>query len=163
MLHISIMLYAIHIVNSMEMCYRSYIYILCYMLFILHMNCMETCCRKYVIFENWLYVTVITWPRGICLIYMPKPEGRRPEGAGIYIRQITSGRVISNICHITLHVQWSAADAISAIYFIERHMRFECGCEIFVTSVMINKCEIVRESLTKVDSSAMILVYPWKI
>ena len=37
------------------------------------------------------YVLVITRPRRICLIYMPKPEGRRPEGAGIYIRQITSG------------------------------------------------------------------------
>jgi len=23
---------------------------------------------------------VIIWARGICLIYMPKPEGRRPEG-----------------------------------------------------------------------------------
>ena len=34
---------------------------------------------------------------------------------------------------------------------------------VFVTSVMINMCEIVRESLMKVDSSTMILVYPWKI
>ena len=47
-----------------------------------------------------MYVLVITWPRGICLIYMPKPEGCRPEGVG---RQITSGRVISDICYITLH------------------------------------------------------------
>ena len=77
-----------------------------------------------------IYVIVITQPRGIFLIYMPKPEGRRPEGAGIYIRQITSSHVISDICHVTLHVQWNAADAISAIYFIEKHMRFECGCEI---------------------------------
>ena len=30
--------------------------------------------------------------------------------------------------------------------------------DVFVTPVMINKCEIVRESLMKVDSSAMILV-----
>ena len=42
---------------------------------------------------------VIPWPRGICLIYMPKPEGRRPKGAGIYIRQIQSGHGISNIYH----------------------------------------------------------------
>ena len=35
--------------------------------------------------------------------------------------------------------------------------------DVFVMSVMINMCEIVRESLMKVDSSAMILVYPWKI
>ena len=50
-----------------------------------------------------MYILVITRLRGICLIYMPKPEGRRPEGAGIYIRQITSGCVISDICHVTLH------------------------------------------------------------
>ena len=30
---------------------------------------------------------------------MPKPEGRRLEGAGIYIRQILSVHVISNIYH----------------------------------------------------------------
>ena len=34
---------------------------------------------------------------------------------------------------------------------------------VFVTFTMNNNCEIVRESLVKVDSSAMILVYPWKI
>ena len=51
----------------------------------------------------YVYVLVITRPRGTCLIYMPKPKGRRPEGAGIYIRQITSGRVISDICHVTPH------------------------------------------------------------
>ena len=34
---------------------------------------------------------------------------------------------------------------------------------VFVTFTMNNKCEIVNESLVKVDSSAMILVYPWKI
>ena len=34
---------------------------------------------------------------------------------------------------------------------------------VFVTFTMNNKCEIVHESLVKVDSSAMILVYPWKI
>ena len=77
-----------------------------------------------------VYVIFMTRPRGICLIYMPKPKGRTPEDAGIYIWQITSGCVISNKCHITLHVQWKAADAISAIYFIERHMRFKCGFEI---------------------------------
>ena len=33
----------------------------------------------------------------ICLIYMPKPEGHRPEGEGIHIRQIPSGHGISNI------------------------------------------------------------------
>jgi len=31
-----------------------------------------------------VYVIVITWARGICLICMPKPEGHRPEGEGIY-------------------------------------------------------------------------------
>ena len=30
---------------------------------------------------------------------MPKPEGRRPEGAGIHIRQIPSVHVINNIYH----------------------------------------------------------------
>ena len=39
-----------------------------------------------------LHLIVILWPRGICLIYMPKPEG-------IYIRQIPSGHGISNIYH----------------------------------------------------------------
>ena len=38
-----------------------------------------------------IYVIVITWERGICLIYMPKPEG-----AGIYIRKIPSAHVITN-------------------------------------------------------------------
>ena len=46
-----------------------------------------------------IYVIVIPWARGICLIYMPKPEGRRPEGAGIYIRKIPSAHVITNIFH----------------------------------------------------------------
>ena len=41
-----------------------------------------------------IYVIVITWARGICLIYMPKPEG-----TGMYIRQIPSAHVISNIHH----------------------------------------------------------------
>ena len=46
----------------------------------------------------------ITWARGICLIYIPEPEGRRPEGEGIYIRQIPIAHVITNIFHyITLH------------------------------------------------------------
>ena len=76
------------------------------------------------------YALVITRLLVICLIYMPKAEGRRPEGVGIYIRQITSGRVISDICHVTLHGTMDAPDAILVIYFIERHKRFECGCEI---------------------------------
>ena len=41
-----------------------------------------------------MYVIVITWARGICLIYMPKPEG-----ADIYIRKIPSAHVITNIFH----------------------------------------------------------------
>ena len=49
---------------------------------------------------NYLcYVIVITWAQMICQIYMPKPEGHRPKGAGIYIRQISSTHVISNIYH----------------------------------------------------------------
>ena len=51
--------------------------------------------RMYII----IFVIVIPWARGICLIYMPKPEGRRPEGAGIYIRKIPSAHVITNIFH----------------------------------------------------------------
>ena len=51
------------------------------------------------IIATGIYVIVIPWARGICLIYMPKPEGRRPEGAGIYIRQIPSAHVITNIFH----------------------------------------------------------------
>ena len=43
------------------------------------------------------YVIVITWARGIRLIYMPKPEGHRSKGAGIYIRQIPRAHVISSI------------------------------------------------------------------
>jgi len=46
------------------------------------------------------YVIVITWARGICLIYMPKPEGHRPVGEDIYIRQIPIAHVISNIFHL---------------------------------------------------------------
>ena len=34
---------------------------------------------------------------------------------------------------------------------------------IFVMFTMNNKCEIVHESLLKVNSSAKILVYSWKI
>ena len=34
---------------------------------------------------------------------------------------------------------------------------------VFVMFTMNNKCEIIRESLVKVNSSAIILVYPWKI
>ena len=32
-------------------------------------------------------------------IYMPKPEGRRPECVGIYIRKIPSAHIITNIFH----------------------------------------------------------------
>jgi len=42
-----------------------------------------------------IYVIVITWARGICLIYMPKPEG-----GGIYIGKIPIAHVISNIFHL---------------------------------------------------------------
>ena len=42
----------------------------------------------------FIYVIVIPWARGICLIYMPKPEG-----TGIYIRKIPSAYVITNIFH----------------------------------------------------------------
>jgi len=47
-----------------------------------------------------LYAIVITWARGICLVYMPKPKGHRPEGKGIYIRQILIAHVISNTFHL---------------------------------------------------------------
>ena len=40
---------------------------------------------------------VITQTQGICLMYMPKPKGRRPESVGIYIRKILSTRVVTNI------------------------------------------------------------------
>ena len=43
------------------------------------------------------YVIVITWTQEICLIYKPKPKGRRPEDTTIYIRQIPSAHVISDI------------------------------------------------------------------
>ena len=50
-------------------------------------------CYNLLIHSNiYVYVIVITWAQGICLIYMPKPEG-----AGIYIRQIPSAHVISDI------------------------------------------------------------------
>ena len=43
----------------------------------------------YVIIGKLLiYVIIITWAQGISLIYMSKPEGCRPEGMGIYIRQM---------------------------------------------------------------------------
>ena len=61
-------------------------------------------------------------------------------------------------------LQWNALDEILAIYFIERHKRFECGYEIlrFVTFIN-NKCEIVLESLLKVDSSVDSIYDSWKI
>jgi len=46
------------------------------------------------------YIIVITWARGIYLIYMPKPEGFRLDGKGIYNRQIPIAHVISNIFHL---------------------------------------------------------------
>ena len=49
--------------------------------------------------DLYAYLIVIPWPQGICLIYIPKPKGRRPEGEGIYIRKIPSGHGISNIYH----------------------------------------------------------------
>jgi len=44
-----------------------------------------------------IYVIVITWARGVCLIYMPKPKGHRPKSKGIYIRQIPIAHAISNL------------------------------------------------------------------
>ena len=41
------------------------------------------------------YISLVTWAIGICLIYMPQPDGRRPEGVGIYIRQIPLAYVIT--------------------------------------------------------------------
>ena len=36
-----------------------------------------------------MYVIVVSWALVICLICRPKPEGRKPEGVGVHIRQIT--------------------------------------------------------------------------
>jgi len=46
-----------------------------------------------------VYAIVITWARGICLIYMPKPTGCRYKDKGIYIKQIPIAHAISNIFH----------------------------------------------------------------
>ena len=46
-----------------------------------------------------IYLIVIPWPLGICLIYMPTPSDLQPSGLDIYIRQIPSGHGISNIYH----------------------------------------------------------------
>jgi len=50
-----------------------------------------------IIFNSYMHLITITWARGICLIYMPNPEGHRPKGEGKYIRQILIAHVISNI------------------------------------------------------------------
>ena len=42
----------------------------------------------------------ITSAQGIYLIYIHKPEGQRPQGTGIYIKQIPSAHVITNIYHL---------------------------------------------------------------
>ena len=47
---------------------------------------------------SFLYAIVITWAQEICLICMPNPEGHRLKGASIYIRQILSAHVITDIC-----------------------------------------------------------------
>ena len=44
---------------------------------------------------SYIYLIVIPWPRGICLIYICPS----PRAAGTYIRQIPSGHGISNIYH----------------------------------------------------------------
>ena len=54
----------------------------------------------YVCVYTYIYVIVVTWARGICLICMPKargPQARRAEG--IHIRQITRAHVTSNMYH----------------------------------------------------------------
>ena len=42
-----------------------------------------------------IYVSLITWALGICLIYMPALSGLRPLGLGIYIRQIPHAHVLT--------------------------------------------------------------------
>ena len=51
--------------------------------------------QTFIVCQKW-YIIVIIWARGICLIYMPKPEGHRPKGAGIYIRHSGLWHAVSN-------------------------------------------------------------------
>ena len=54
-------------------------------------------CNKPYFSHAGSYVIDITWARGIYLIYTPKPEDHRPKGVGIYVRQIPSAHVLSEI------------------------------------------------------------------
>ena len=36
----------------------------------------------------WVYAIVVTWARGICMMYMPKPEVRRPKCMRININML---------------------------------------------------------------------------
>ena len=78
-----------------------------------------------------VYVIVITWARGICLIYMPKPEGRRPEGAGLYIRKIPSAHVITNIFHFRHSKNLPKLTSIIRPLYIVTGTRCDCGARFY--------------------------------
>ena len=63
---------------------------------------------------------------------MPKPKGRRPEGADIYIRQIPSAHVITNICHVTLR-ETAIFDEPALISKSIRDLNVGFNNDVFVT------------------------------
>ena len=49
-------------------------------------------------YSSLLYVTVVSWAQMICLICIPMPEGRKPEGMGYYISEKSRGHMIQLTC-----------------------------------------------------------------
>ena len=52
-------------------------------------RCVTSDCTVLTDIYIYIYVILIPQARVLCLIYTHKPEGRRPEGACVYIRQST--------------------------------------------------------------------------
>ena len=69
-------------------------------------------------------------------IYMPRPEGHMPKGAGIYIRQIPSAHVITNICHVTL-CEVAIFDEPALISKSIRDLNVGFNNDVFVTFTLI--------------------------
>jgi len=89
-------------------CLLEYLQVLATTLVSLHFIYMIPIDCKITYFSLYIpvmYVILIPQALVLCLIYTHKPEGRRPEGACIYIRQGTSACGISAMYHIA-HAGW---------------------------------------------------------
>ena len=76
------------------------------------------------ILQIYIYVIVIPWAQVLCLIYIHKPEGHRPEGEYVY-RQSTSARGITNMFNFNM-----LAKSLVAIPFSYIGNQISCDCGI---------------------------------